>query len=57
MRLSGQFQANLFFLRKDFACTKTCQKQKLTNKTKLYKQKTNVGNIFSHTQKLLRGRK
>ena len=35
-----------FFLRKDFECTKTRHKQKLTNKTKLSKQKTTKATIF-----------
>ena len=35
MRLSRQFQACLFFLQKDFACTKTRHKQKSTIKTKI----------------------
>ena len=39
MRLSGQFQASLlFFLEKNFKCTKTCHKQKSTNETKSSKQ-------------------
>ena len=48
MKLSGQFQACLFFLRKIFKHAKTHHKQKLTNKTKLSEQKTKKkGNNFS----------
>ena len=45
MRLSGQFKFS-FFLRKDFARTKTRRKQKPTNKTKLSKQKTTKATII-----------
>ena len=56
MRLSGQFQACLFFffLQKHFKHTKMQIKPKPTNKTKLSQQKTTKATIF-HEQKLLRG--
>ena len=47
-----QFQV-CFFLRKDFECTKTCHKPKLTKKTKLSKQKATKATIF-RAEKLLR---
>ena len=56
MRLSGQFQACLFLLRKHFECTKTQINAKPTNKTKLSEQKTTKATIF-WPQKLLRGGK
>ena len=46
MRVSGQFQPNFCFLRKDFARTKIRHKQKATDKTKLSKQKTTKATIF-----------
>ena len=46
MRLSVQFQTSLFFLRKDFACTKTQIKPKQTNKIKLSEQKTTKATFF-----------
>ena len=53
LRLSGQFQACLFFfLRKDFERTKKRHKQKLTNKNK--QTKKNKVDTFLHAQKLLR---
>ena len=52
MRLSRLFQVSLFlfFLRKDFACTKTHHKQQPTNKTKLSEQKTTKATIFTCTK-------
>ena len=39
--------SSLYFIsRKDFECTKTRQKQKRTNKTKLSEQKTTKAAIF-----------
>ena len=58
-RLLGQFQSGLFIyfsLRKDFECTKTQIKPKLTNKTKTSEQKTTKATVFC-AQKLLRGGK
>ena len=49
LRLSGQFWVclfTLFFLRKNFERTKTRRKQKLTNKTKISKQKTTKTTFF-----------
>ena len=54
MRLGGQLQACLFFLRKDFWCTKAQIEPKPTNKRKLSEQKTTKAKIFL-AQKLLRG--
>ena len=53
MRLSGQFQACLFFYEENFERTKTRHKQKRTNKTKLSKHKTIKATIL----RLLRWRK
>ena len=52
MRLSGQFQTCLFFLRKDFKHTKTQIKPKPNNKTKISEQKATKATIF-RAQKLL----
>ena len=48
MRLLRQFQAILFFLRKDFERTETQIKPKLTNKNTNKRTKNNKGNNFSH---------
>ena len=55
MRLSGKFRVCLFFLRKDFECTKKQIKPKPINK-KLSKQKSIKARIF-RAQKLLKGEK
>ena len=46
LRLSGQFQVCLFFIRKDFWRTKTQIKPKPSNKTKISKQNTTKATIF-----------
>ena len=46
MRLSRQFKASLFFLRKDFERTKAQIKPKQTNKNKNKRTKNNKGNNF-----------
>ena len=46
MRLSGQFEGNSFFLRKNLKRTKTQIKQKSNNKTKLSEQKTTKATSF-----------
>ena len=56
MRLSGQFKASLFFLRKNLELTKRQIKPKPTGKTKLSKQKATNATIFC-PGKLLRGGK
>ena len=55
MRLSGQFKFS-FFLRKDFARTKTRRKQKPTNKTKLSKKKQQRQQLFACTKTSKRGK-
>ena len=50
MRLSGQFQASLFFLQKDFVGTKMQNKPKPTYKNKNKQTKNNNGNNFLHTK-------
>ena len=56
MRLSGQFKASLFFLRKNLELTKRQIKPKPTGKTKLSKQKATNATIVC-PEKRLRGGK
>ena len=55
MRLSGQFQACLSFLRKNFKLKKMQIKQKPTNKTKNRQTKNNKGDGFSCKKTSKRG--
>ena len=50
LRLSGQFQVCLFFIRKDFWRTKTQIKPKLSNKTKKANKTHQRQQFFVHTK-------
>ena len=55
MRLSRQFKASLFFLKKDFERTKTQISQNQPTKAKISEQKSMKATVFLCAQKLLRG--
>ena len=55
MRLSGQFKARLFFLRKDFEPTKAKINQNQPTKTKISVQKTTKKTVFCVHENFLEG--
>ena len=49
-QLAEELHKPIFFLRKDFACTRTLTNKKPTNKTKISEQKNNKGDNFLRAQ-------